>query len=100
MGVACLFSTMSELQLEVLNTEVDLTVGDWNHSKAHFLYAWCLVWENLKARTADWSASVASQCDLEHGVLRVAQLLQWWLRATSVSSSEQGRSHMALFDRT
>ena len=40
-----------------------------------FRYVWRLGWENCKTRTTDWSASVASQNDLEHGGLRTASLL-------------------------
>ena len=37
---ACLYSTMSGHPLEVLNADVALTAGGWNHLKAHFS---CLV---------------------------------------------------------
>lgn len=41
-------------------------------------HVWCPGWGNLKARTSDWSASVACQCDLEHG-LHGGSGLQIWV---------------------
>ncbi|KAF6109535.1 hypothetical protein HJG60_010808 [Phyllostomus discolor] len=86
-GAACLCSTVSGLQLEVLNAEVDRPARGWNQAKADFRYAWCLAWENVKAGTADGSASVASRFGL-----RGARLLPRWLKAASANSREQGRS--------